>query len=198
VNDASSERPQFTLRQLLVLLTVIAVTLAIAAPWMRTMMTHWEGQLVLMTLGWVILSSALMIWLGIPALRSGCTKTAAWTEGFSHGVGMLGILGMLCAVVPAFQRVFKEYDLELPLMTLRLLIGSEAATRYVYLAVPLAMAFVAADVVVFSRLHASPIGRAWAKAWSGVITAVLFTAAISSVVALLAPLYSDRHFHLTG
>jgi hypothetical protein len=194
MKDTASDNPQFTLKQLMLTVTAIAVFLAIAAPALRSLMDDWGspsghvGSPLPLTLLFLVVLAGLMLALGIMAVRSSRTSIAAWSEGLSHAIGVLGIMAVLVAIVPAFEMIFKEFGLALPAMTLSLLTASNAAARYWYLVLPAMGAFVAMDVLTFRQLHASPIRRGWARAWSATITFLLLAAIVGSFAALFLPL----------
>jgi hypothetical protein len=204
MSDAAAPRPQFSLWQLLVLVGLIAGVLAAGVPWVRWMVARngdisWPTVITLL-----LVVPGLVIGLGMRPLQATATsiKSAAISEALSHGIGLLGIIAMLCGVVGPFERVFREFDLDLPGITLTVLYVNHAATRYTDLVIPLAILTVLVDVAVFSLLYGgtrsgstdsgecdvAPARRMWARLWSAAITAFLLGAMIGAFLALVMPL----------
>src|SRR5437588_11310148 len=112
MSDISIQRPQFTLLQLLIIVAVIGVALAGGTPWVRWMVAH-EGQPfpLPMVVGVLVGVPILLIWLGRYPLRSNATKTATIAEAVSHGIGLLGIVAFVYALLPPFIKICREFDL---------------------------------------------------------------------------------------
>jgi hypothetical protein len=189
MSDTASDRPQFTLRQLLAIVAVIAVALAVATPWLRWVVAGDTGRLFLNVVAAVAVFVGLNSALGVLALRAQSTGAAVISEAVSRSVGAITVIVVLCGMVPAVESIFKQYEVDLPSSTQCLILLSNAVARYWYLFLPAVIWCVVVDVAMFSRLYAKPRGQPWALAWSAIITTLLVGAMIYSLLALLGPLF---------
>jgi hypothetical protein len=132
VDDARRKPKQFTLRQLFLWLAVLAVCLALAAPWLRRLIEHsplivasmsaliefapfiWIGALAAA----VLILAAIVLALGMVPVRCEKTQTAARWEAIAHGVGAVSVLALLLAYVPYAEGIYKQYEMSISTPTI--------------------------------------------------------------------------------
>jgi hypothetical protein len=171
---------QFTLLQLLAVLTAVAVALGIATPWLRLIdnQTFW-----LSVFAWFVVVG-LVVMLAILPLRDQSTKAASASEALAHGIGVLGVTFLLLVCVPAILAVFREFDMEMATPSRLVFQAGQVVAQHSVLTLLFVVLLVALDTKVFSFLHHRPESRWLAKAWSAAITVELLGLLLFAVWAV--------------
>ncbi len=168
MQTAPRGKHQFTLRQLLIALTAIAVVLGAASPWLRRIDPEFV-PLVGSAAFWLV-AVGLIVGLGLLPLRAADTTAAVKLEALAHGIAALGAVVFAMVCVPTFEKVFRDLEMSLAYPAQLVLQVTEAARKRFFLGLPCAIALVALDVGAFRALHSYSTTRWLAKGWSAAMT----------------------------
>jgi hypothetical protein len=84
-----------------------------------------------------------------------------------HGLLWIVLLGMMLSTVPPFAKIFADFDVDLPVMTQCIVIGSSLCVRYWFVALPAIAVLCAADSIVLHALYLRPKAVALRWLWLG-------------------------------
>ncbi len=183
----ASRRHQFSLWQLLVILTAICVLLALAAPILRPIIANYGyfSLILVPPVLFLLFFAFVVIRLGLPVLESDSTKHAVRAEAYSHGIGWIGLLAYFCIAAPEFEHLCKQWDMVVPGSGRWVFRISHAVTGYSYFCVPLVASLIVGDCRVLALLHRVERNRWLARAWSKMITLCLVAMMAFSLWALV-------------
>ena len=139
------------------------------------------------TLTFGLISTAIVLLVGIYALRARDTLTAVVTAVISHTVGAVALLVCLGSIVPHYRVIFNSFGVELPRLSVMFIRASDWSVGHLDLLAPLVAMLVLADALNFLLLHKTESTRTLAKIWSACITVFWAMAVLLSIASVVGP-----------
>jgi type II secretory pathway component PulF len=108
----------------------------------------------------------------------------------THGLLWLTFFLGMIFVVPGYERRFRDFDMQLPLVSIRVLEISHLVIAYFYLLPPLIVTLILLDGAIFLFCRRLRVGRLWSALWA----LVMFLAPAAALSWLWLGIYlPDAH-----
>jgi hypothetical protein len=143
---------------------------------------------IVLVLLFIMSMAVAVLAIGTIPLRTADTGRATTGEGVAHGIGWIALCISAWFAVPLFLSVFDDFGVDLPPLTQWVIVTSNKAVVYWYLALPSLALVLVLDVVVFLSVHDNKTTKILARVFSASITGSLFIAILVSMWGLVVPL----------
>ena len=107
-----------------------------------------------------------------------------------HGMLWIVLLGMMLRFVPAFVKIFEDFEVSLPMMTEWAIGWSLFSARYWFLVLPSIAVMCAADLIVLCALYLHPKAAVLRWLWLALMMLVPLSLMAWTVLAVFLPLLS--------